>query len=173
MIAPTVSGMGDTGLSYQSKSLIQSVSMKVRWTNGKKPCTMQSVEYQRSAHYHNKWVRCVVCLGRIVFRLPVCKAERADVLGWFNHYLIYMLYRSMYSFHPATGTNWLYRNLYLVPYKTTFKGENSSYYRKIIAKERWIAGEISAMCAYFPVLPQFIHKKHCNRVSRHTLILMG
>ena len=87
MITPTVSGMGDTGLSHQSKSLIQSVSMKVRWTNGKKPCTMQSVEYQRSAHYHNKWVRCVVCLGRIVFRLPVCEAGRANVLDWFNHYL--------------------------------------------------------------------------------------
>ena len=28
MITPTVSGMGDTGLSYQSKSLIQGVSMK-------------------------------------------------------------------------------------------------------------------------------------------------
>lgn len=134
MITPTVSGMGDTGLSYQSKSLIQSVSMKVRWTNGKKPCTMQSVEYQRLVHYSSKLVRCMVCLGRIVFRFSVYEAGRADVLGWFNHYLVYMLYRSMYSFHPATGTSWLYRNLYLVPYKTTFQGVDSLCYRKIIAK---------------------------------------
>ena len=28
MVVPTVSGMGDTELSYQSKSLTQSVSMK-------------------------------------------------------------------------------------------------------------------------------------------------